>query len=63
LIRSHTAGELCLLPDAKLTDHDQALQSVTRLAHLPDIDTVLTGDGWPIFKYGSSALQHLLDSK
>jgi len=28
-----------------------------------DIDTVLTGDGWPIFKNGYSALKRLLESK
>ena len=63
LIRSHVAGELCLLPDAKLTDSDLALQSITRLASLSAIDTVLTGDGWPVFKNGSSALKRLLESK
>ena len=63
LIRSHMAGELCLLPDAKLTDLDLAIQSVIRLANLSTIDTVLTGDGWPIFKNGSSALKCLLESK
>jgi len=63
LIRSHVAGELCLLPDAKLTDHALALQSVTRLVHISSIDTVLTGDGWPIFKYGSTALKRLLESE
>lgn len=60
LIRSHVAGELCLLPEEKLTNSELALKSVTRLANLSAIDTVLTGDGWPIFKYGSSALKHLL---
>ena len=63
LIRSHVAGELCLLPDAKLTDPELALQSVTHLASLSAIDTVLTGDGWPVFKNGSSALKRLLESK
>lgn len=62
LIRSHRAGELCLLPDTKLSDLDLALQSVTRLANLSAIDAVLTGDGWPIFKNGSAALKHLLES-
>jgi len=61
LIRSHMAGELCLLPDAKLSDLELALQSVKRLANLSTINTVLTGDGWPIFKYGSSALKRLLE--
>jgi len=59
LIRSHVAGELCLLPAAKLTDIDLAHKSVARLANLPAIDAVLTGDGWPIFKYGSEALKRL----
>jgi hypothetical protein len=36
---------------------------VTRLANLSNIETVLTGDGWPIFKYGSSALKHLVETK
>jgi len=61
LIRSHVAGELCLLPEAKLTNPGLAQQSVMRLANLSAIDTVLTGDGWPIFKYGSSALKRLLN--
>ncbi|OQK16608.1 MBL fold metallo-hydrolase [Methyloprofundus sedimenti] len=61
LIRSHVAGELCLLPNAKLTDRALAQQSVTRLASLSAIDTVLTGDGWPVFKHAGSALKHLLE--
>jgi hypothetical protein len=63
LIRSHIAGELCLLPEAKLTNPDLALQSVIRLTNLSAIDTVLTGDGWPVFKYGNAALKHLIDFK
>ena len=62
LIRCHIAGELCLLPDAKLTDHDLAQQSITRLANLSAIDAVLTGDGWPIFKNGSAALKQLVET-
>lgn len=62
LIRSHIAGELCLLPNAKLKDRDLALQSVTRLARLSAIDTVLTGDGWPIFKQGNAALKQMLEA-
>ncbi|GFO72173.1 hypothetical protein BJAS_P2183 [Bathymodiolus japonicus methanotrophic gill symbiont] len=62
LIRSHIAGELCLLPDAKLSDRNLALQSVTRLANLSAIGTVLTGDGWPVFKQGHSALKQILES-
>lgn len=63
LIRSHIAGELCLLPDAKLTDPNLALQSVIRLVNLSAIDTVLTGDGWPVFHYGDAALKRLIESK
>lgn len=63
LIRSHVAGELCLLPKAKLTNPDLALQSVIRLTNLSAIDAVLTGDGWPVFKYGNAALKHLIDFK
>jgi hypothetical protein len=61
LVRSHVAGELCLLPSVKLTDINRAQKSVMRLAKLSSIDTVLTGDGWPIFKYGSSALKRLTE--
>ncbi len=61
LIRCHVAGELCLLPNAKLTDTALALQSVTRLANLTTIDVVLTGDGWPIFNNGSDALKRLVE--
>lgn len=62
LIRCHVAGELCLLPDAKLTDKKLALQSVTRFANLSGIESVLTGDGWPIFNHGHEALEQLLES-
>jgi hypothetical protein len=45
LIRSHTGGELCMLPVSKLSNEDEAKQSVQRLADLPDIKAVLVGDG------------------
>jgi hypothetical protein len=61
LIRCHVAGELCLLPYAKLTDPILALQSAMRLANLSAIDAVLTGDGWPIFNNGSAALKRLVE--
>jgi len=62
LIRCHQAGGLCLLPDAKLADRKLAIQSVKRIANLPGIQAVLTGDGWPIFGHGSEALHHLARS-
>lgn len=59
LIRSHMGGELCLLPEAKLTDATLAKQSVKRMAELPGITTVLVGDGWPLFNQGGVALKNL----
>jgi Metallo-beta-lactamase superfamily len=59
LIRCHVGGELCLLPEAKLTDATLAKQSVKRLAELSGINTVLVGDGWPLFNQGGVALKNL----
>lgn len=60
LIRCHQAGELCLLPDAKLSNKNRAIESLKHLAALPGIDVVLPGDGWPIFRYGAEALGRLV---
>lgn len=62
LIRGHVGGELCMLPETKLTDVAQAKQSVKRMADLPDIKTVLVGDGWPLFNQGGEALKVLARS-
>ncbi|NOT11324.1 MAG: MBL fold metallo-hydrolase [Methylococcaceae bacterium] len=62
LIRCHVAGELCLLPDVKLTDRNEAIQSVKRIANLPGIKAVLPGDGWPLFTHGGEALHRLARS-
>lgn len=62
LIRCHVGGELCLLPEAKLTDRNKAIKSVSRLANFPGIETVLPGDGWPIFNQGGQALKLMLES-
>jgi hypothetical protein len=62
LIRCHIGGELCMLPDEKLTNKSKAIQSVKRIADLPDIKAVLTGDGWPLFNHGSEALHRLARS-
>jgi hypothetical protein len=59
LIRCHIGGELCMLPDTKLSDRNLAIQSVKRIAALSGIKTVLPGDGWPLFNHGSEALRHL----
>lgn len=62
LIRCHIAGELCMLPEAKLADVPKAIRSVKRIAELPGIKAVLTGDGWPVFNHGSEALHRLARS-
>ena len=62
LVRAHEGGRLRLLPDAKLTDGDAARASARRLAALPDIDAVIVGDGWPVFRHGAEALRELVDS-
>ena len=60
LVRGHMGGKLNLLPDAKLTDHAQAIASVERILDAyPDIETVLVGDGWPVFHDGRRALAAL----
>jgi glyoxylase-like metal-dependent hydrolase (beta-lactamase superfamily II) len=60
LVRAHRGGGLDLLPDPKLADRTAAIASLRRLADLPGIAAVLVGDGWPIFRDGSRALQELL---
>ena len=62
LVRAHEGGRLRLLPDAKLSDGDAARVSARRLAALPDIDAVIVGDGWPVFRHGAEALRELVDS-
>lgn len=59
LVRAHRAGSLMILPDAKLVDKAAAIASVRRLAALPDIETVLVGDGWQAFGNGGEALRSL----
>ena len=60
LIRAHEGGSLCLLPDAKLSDRDAAVASLKTLADLPRLQTVLTGDGWPVFRDARTVLQELV---
>ena len=60
LIRCHMAAELCMLPDPKLADKQQAVASVRRLADIAaGVETVLVGDGWPVFRDGGAALRKL----
>lgn len=62
LIRCHQGGELCLLPDGKLADKNLAIKSLQRISSLAGIDTVLSGDGWPVFSRGAQVLKHLAES-
>lgn len=59
LVRAHRAGALMMLPDAKLKDRAAAVQSIRRLAALPDIEAVLVGDGWQVFSGGGGMLRAL----
>jgi glyoxylase-like metal-dependent hydrolase (beta-lactamase superfamily II) len=61
LVRAHQAGSLMLLPDSKLVDKSQAIASVGRLAQFSQIEAVLVGDGWQIFRDGHIYLQELID--
>ncbi len=62
LVRCHEGGKLCLLPEDKLTNKAKAVASVRRLSFLPDVETVLVGDGWPLFRGGNRALEELAAS-
>ena len=45
----------------KLADRSQAIASVQRLAQLIQVEAVLVGDGWQIFRDGHTYLQELID--
>ncbi len=60
LVRGHMAGRLNLLPDGKLADRPRAVASIARIVReYPAIDTVLVGDGWPVFHHGRQSLEAL----
>ena len=63
LIRCHQAGSLTMLPDDKLANKRQAVESVRWLSFLPLVETVLVGDGWPLFSGGKQALEELVASQ
>lgn len=60
LIRCHQGGRLHLLPDGKLTDKAAALKSIRLLTEYKRLETVIVGDGWPLFSGAQQALQGLL---
>jgi hypothetical protein len=47
---------LRMLPDAKLQNRELAIKSIKRMASIKSIETVIPGDGWPLFNYGHEAL-------
>ena len=59
LVRAHRAGSLMSLPDDKLRNRAEATASINRLADMSDIQAVLVGDGWSIFRDGSQHLKEL----
>jgi glyoxylase-like metal-dependent hydrolase (beta-lactamase superfamily II) len=62
LVRAHRAGALMILPEPKLRDAAAARSSVARLATLRDVEAVLVGDGWSMFRGGHAALAALVPS-
>ncbi|MGY8869607.1 MAG: hypothetical protein ACKVJE_04115 [Pseudomonadales bacterium] len=62
LVRAHSGGKLCILPDGKLQDKGHAVSSIKQLAAIRGITAVLPGDGWPIFREGDAALAELVAS-
>ncbi len=62
LVRSNKAGSLTILPDAKLSNRQQAVTSVSRLAQMSSIEAVLVGDGWSVFRDGDLVLKELVIS-
>lgn len=61
LIRAHEGGRLRLLPDAKLSDKVRAMESIQRLVEMGPYETVLPGDGWPVFRDGQALLEAMLE--
>ena len=60
LVRGQVGGALNLLPDTKLADRRQAVESLRRIVdEHSEIDAVLVGDGWPLFHEGWKALAAL----
>lgn len=62
LVRAHVPGRLGILPDAKLVDRPMAVASVRRLAALPELRTVLVGDGYCAWNDGGALLRELAAS-
>ncbi|HEY5960256.1 MAG TPA: hypothetical protein VIV60_27070 [Polyangiaceae bacterium] len=59
LVRSHAGGRLDLLPVAKLSDPHAALRSLGQLLSIGELEAVLPGDGWPVFRDAKRYLEEL----
>ena len=59
LVRAPRAGRLMILPDDKLRNRAKAAASIYRLAEMSDIQAVLVGDGWSVFRDGNRRLKEL----
>jgi len=62
LVRAPQAGSLQILPTEKLLHREQAIASVQRLAGLKQVEAVLVGDGWSIFRDGNVRLKELAET-
>ena len=62
LIRGQRGGGLNLLPAPKLSDPQAAARSVRRLAGIEQVQAVIVGDGWPVFRDGRARLAELAAS-
>ena len=60
LIRAHEGGALCLLPEERLSNKRAAIASLQRLMLLPELEALLPGDGWPVFRDAKHLLQEIL---
>ena len=62
LIRAHSGGKLCMLPEGKLINLDEAIDSVKKLADIKGVKAILPGDGWPVFRDGEKVMSELVVS-
>jgi glyoxylase-like metal-dependent hydrolase (beta-lactamase superfamily II) len=62
LVRAHIAGTLTILPKEKLLNPEAAIASVRRLAQLQNVEAVLVGDGWSVFRDGHLRLKELAET-
>jgi len=62
LVRAHRGGSLMMLPPEKLSDVAAARTSVAGLLAHANVEAVLVGDGWPVFRDGHARLKELVDS-